>query len=376
MKYMGSKRAMLLNGLGDLIEEEILPAHRFVDLFTGSGAVACHVAERFQLPVLAVDLQAYCVVLVAAIISRETRIDWEPIWRIWHRAARDRFEEFAHVPNASTLTWSIVEGFRAWSSEQNNLAITKAYGGHYFSPFQAVWFDVLRNTLPDSEPSRTVALAALIQAASQCVGAPGHTAQPFKPTPTAKKWLEKAWSLDPVDRTAKALAALGKRHAKRLGTAVVGDANEVARHLNEGDLVFIDPPYSGVHYSRFYHVLETIAQGECGAVTGVGRYPSTEFRPQSRFSIKTQSAKALDELLCVIASQGAKAILTFPDQDRSNGLSGILVREIAAKYFLVSEQHVKSRLSTLGGTGDNPAREGSRSARQNTKELILGLRQR
>lgn len=56
MKYMGSKRAMLENGLGELLGQEIQTANRFVDLFTGSAAVAAHVGCRFHLPVLAFDL--------------------------------------------------------------------------------------------------------------------------------------------------------------------------------------------------------------------------------------------------------------------------------------------------------------------------------
>jgi integrase len=52
MKYMGSKRAMLQNGLGTLLEQEIVGAKRFVDLFTGSSAVALHVAQKFGLTLI------------------------------------------------------------------------------------------------------------------------------------------------------------------------------------------------------------------------------------------------------------------------------------------------------------------------------------
>ena len=37
---MGSKRSMLLNGLGDLLANNAPKTTRFVDLFAGSGAVA------------------------------------------------------------------------------------------------------------------------------------------------------------------------------------------------------------------------------------------------------------------------------------------------------------------------------------------------
>jgi adenine-specific DNA-methyltransferase len=153
----------------------------------------------------------------------------------------------------------------------------------------------------------------------------------------------------------------------------VADANYAAQKLNEGDVAFIDPPYSGVHYSRFYHVLETIAQGECGNVNGVGRYPARERRPRSKFSLYSESADALNQLLKSTASRGAKAILTFPDHSYSNGLSGELVREIASRYFRIGETHVESRFSTLGGTGGNRENEAGRSARRQAKELMFVL---
>lgn len=365
---------MLQNGLGDLLAKEVEDSQRFVDLFTGSGAVAWHVAERFSLPVFAFDLQAYSVVLANAVISREVKVNWKSIWQRWRYRANHHFKEFPRIADARILNKNIVTDFRAWAVEQNDLAITKAYGGHYFSPMQAVWIDVLRTTLPAREPERTVSLAALIQAASQCAAAPGHTAQPFQPTRTAKKYLQEAWKRDIVERTSSAFSVLAERYAKRRGEATIADANEIAMRLRAGDLVFIDPPYSGVHYSRFYHVLETIAQGGCGEVTGVGRYPASEFRPRSRYSLKTESTKALDDLLKTIASQGSKIILTFPEHGCSNGLSGELVCEIASKYFRVTERQVESKFSTLGGTCNDRANEPGRAARRHTKELILVLK--
>ena len=63
---MGSKRAMLRNGLGELLAQEVPNAERFIDLFAGSGAVAAHVASKFQVPVLAFDLQRYAAILAGA----------------------------------------------------------------------------------------------------------------------------------------------------------------------------------------------------------------------------------------------------------------------------------------------------------------------
>lgn len=372
MKYMGSKRAMLQNGLGELLDRRAADARRFVDLFAGSGAVAIHVARRLPIPVLAFDLQRYSVVLTDAVVRRQAPLRWQPVWEDWLERASAQFKG-RRIPTTEKITQPMVIEVRAWCDDQKELPITKAYGGHYFSPRQAVWIDAFRETLPSNEPAKTVALAALIQASSQCAAAPGHTAQPFQPTRTAKRFIEEAWSRDIAAKTKAAVESLGCQFAQRPGESKVANANEAAWGLQKGDLAFIDPPYSGVHYSRFYHVLETIAHRGCGPVTGVGRYPAPEFRPRSKYSVSSESAAALSDLLWVVASRGARAILTFPDHDCSNGLSGDSVREIAAKHFRIRERQIESKFSTLGGIGDCRCDKTGRAARRYAKELILLL---
>jgi adenine-specific DNA-methyltransferase len=375
MKYMGSKRAMLRNGLGQLIEREVETAERFVDLFTGSAAVARHVAQHYPVPVVAYDLQEYSVALANAVIARRRKLPTKAIWGEWYKRASRRTKELKDTPQlGSNLSRSFVAMSRGWCSRQQRWPITTAYGGHYFSPQQAVWIDALRATLPSRGAGRRAALAALIQAVSQCVAGPGHTAQPFQATRTGMPHLFEAWSRDVVGRTKRYFELLASLSALKRGLAKREDANIVAKSIRRSDLVFVDPPYSGVHYSRFYHVLESVARGKCGNVTGTGRYPEPMFRPRSRYSLKTESRSALDNLLETIASRGAKVILTFPNHQCSNGLSGAAVRLIALRHFDVEESVVASRFSTLGGTSDRRENEAGRAARQDARELLLSLK--
>ncbi len=209
--------------------------------------------------------------------------------------------------------------------------------------------------------------------ASRCAAAPGHTAQPFQPTRTAKRFLREAWAKDITTYLKRALVHVSSQHAKTKGTARIADANAAAELIQKGDLVFVDPPYSGVQYSRFYHVLETIARGTSCDVFGIGRYPTRDMRPQSKYSIKTESLAAIKELLKLMADKEATVILTFPDQVCSNGLSGKIIRKAAAPFFSVHQKIVRSRFSTLGGNSGAPDKTGGRQSRQAAKELILVL---
>ena len=243
-----------------------------------------------------------------------------------------------------------------------------SYGGHYFSPAQAATIDAMLAALPEREPMRTVCLAATIASGSQCAASPGHTAQPFQPTRGAARYIVEAWHKNPLTVARRALEQICPMQANVAGESVVGDAVSIASTLSSSDLVIVDPPYSGVQYSRFYHVLELIASGNAQSVTGTGRYPPLASRPQSSFSKPTQSVQALNALLENLSRAQTTVIFTFPVGPSSNGLSGDIVTEASRRLFHVQEQRVFGRFSTLGGNNTN------RSARARSEELVLLMR--
>jgi adenine-specific DNA-methyltransferase len=345
-----------------------------VDLFAGSGVVATFVAKRHKVPVLAADLQSYSKVFSAAVIERTEPIDAHDVWNRWCEAATQQFDKRSGIPDTTKITRATVLLARDWCGRRRDWPLTRAYGGHYYSPTQALLLDSLRSTLPKRNPYRTVALAALIEAASYCAAAPGHTAQPFQPTRSAKPFITETWGRSVRSRVEAVFKALCSEYAKVQGQAVIADAMDISKNLHSRDLVFVDPPYSAVQYSRFYHVLEALATGAFHAVSGAGRYPPESLRPKSDFSLVSRSRGALVELLDQLAACGTHAVITFPDHDCSNGLSGALVAKSASRYFRVQRKVVFSRFSTLGGTSGPGQTVAERAARHAAKELILYLR--
>lgn len=376
MKYMGSKRAMLKNGLGHLLDETLVGRQRFVDLFCGSGAVSSFVAQRAAIPVLASDLQQYAVTLTNAVIERTTHFNSNAHWNAWIERATQLLKknavafELASEPcsianeRSEQLPW-VMKTRANCALLDDQHPISKAYGGYYYSARQALAIDALRKTLPTQHT--VPALAALVAAASRCAAAPGHTAQPFSTTESSLPHLVHAWKKDIFKETKAAFDLFANCKSQVKGNAMVQDAFNVTEELKEGDLVFVDPPYSEVQYSRFYHVLEAIAKGEVSDVSGTGRYPPLSDRPQSNYCLKTSVFDEFDRLMLGIALSGAEAIVTFPAGECSNGLSGSMVEELSNQYFSVKTKKVASVFSTLGGN------RTSRAARQSTIELILHL---
>lgn len=374
---MGSKRVMLKNGLGDILEEESKSASRIVDLFCGAASVSWFAATKLEKTVIAYDLQLYATILAGSIIKRTKAMSLEYINKIWLSKAlktRSKLKGWTIARNLDTKGLDISRWHKqAQEMCASNLAskssiIWNSYGGHYFSPTQALSFDAMLRTLPEEVTLRELCLAAIIMAASRCAAAPGHTAQPFKSTNSAGPYLKEAWFRDPFHYIQQSLDYLCPLHSIKKGESFVLDANTAANELNPKDIVFVDPPYSGVHYSRFYHVLETIARGKCGKVEGVGRYPPPEERPNSSYSRRDKSIAAIEDLLKSLSEKGCTVILTFPRGNCSNGLSGEMIEKIAKQYFSSKKRSVKTCFSTLGGNKKN------RLARKVSEELILVLK--
>ena len=374
MKYMGGKTWLLANGLAREIDQVLRPCTTFVDLFAGSGAVAQHVATGYDNRVEAYDTQHFAVALNRAVVGRRKPVDAESLVAEWvvpvrSRLARSQAVRRSRALLGGDLTRNQVLGMRELAGGSERLFVG-SYGGHYLSVEQSWALDSLRSSLPGDPENAAVALAALVMATSRCSASPGHTAQPFQPTPTALPHIQHCWERDLLSVTADFVRSLAGRTSRCDGHTAVGDANDRARRLSGGEVVFLDPPYSAAQYSRFYHVLEAVAVGGFKHVSGAGRSPAASERHSSDYSRVTTAATRLSELVAELGRKRCTVILTFPAYKTSNGVSGQRVLDEAGELFAIKVNHGASRFSTLGGNGVN------RAARHSATEMIAVLRPR
>jgi adenine-specific DNA methylase len=385
MKYMGHKGKML-PVLGDVLLHYANGAEKIADPFCGSAAVSWFLAENTNKEIVSGDIQSFAVARAKAIVERTVPFDPDRMIKSWFAKATTVVEQVAgHFPNnlrsiEPNLTdpkqiKQVVTQSRNFCRDvlpvvfddlDGAWPISKAYGGHYYSPVQALVFDALRQCLPSDTDRRKVALAALVEAVSRAAAAPGHTAQPFQPTASSAKYIIEAWKRNPWTLVKDAVEEISGRTALIKGKGVVGDFRKTISRLNEGDLVFADPPYSGVHYSRFYHALETITRGTEFKPEGTGRYPSIGERPSSAFSKKTTALEAAKQLLDACSTKRATLILTFPTTGASNGLEANDFLKYGRTLFSdVYIEEFESDFSTLGGNKKH------REARQACNESII-----
>ena len=373
MKYMGHK-GRILNPITEAVGSLIERTSRIADPFCGSAIVSWHLSSVFPNPVWASDLQHFSCARAAAVIERCQPLP-DAALENWLSSAsgvlQHLSEHLSDVATALPLNWSesgarnlvfehrqVAERMK-WRDNSALPVMTRAYGGHYFSVSQAMIFDALRSTLPVAVGARNLAMSALVGAASRCSASPGHTAQPFQPTAGGSRWLLEGWRRSP-ERYVRSEWAHAESYTPLVrGRVAQGAAVDLIAQLREGAVACLDPPDSGVHYSRFYHVLETLTQGALVSVAGAGRYPPAELRPVSAFSQRSRAPAALEELLFTAADRGVRLVITFPFVQQSNGLSAEFIQSLAERYFgkvIVTE--VESSFSSLGGRGvDRAARK-------------------
>jgi adenine-specific DNA methylase len=123
--------------------------------------------------------------------------------------------------------------------------------------------------------------------------------------PTYRSWLRRYQSL-PVS------------HARH--TVIRADFRDALADLPDAvAAIYADPPYTRDHYSRFYHVLETISLGDepristvkIGGRTTLSRALYRLERHQSPFCVKTQVEGAFNDLFAASAQRGVPIIVSY-----------------------------------------------------------------
>lgn len=200
---------------------------------------------------------------------------------------------------------------------------TERYANVYFGIAQCVEIDSLRRAIDSRYPNqgreRDLCLAALLVACANGTSGP-HFAQPAQPK--SPQSLQKI-----VELRARSIAwefelALGRliargapRHPFLASThedwrKALSDFAD--QHAGTQAAVYVDPPYSKLQYSRFYHVLNVLLAYDYPSVSGRGRYPPLQQRFSSRFEYQPGVARReLSDLIRTCAARSLSLLLSY-----------------------------------------------------------------
>ena len=237
--------------------------------------------------------------------------------------------------------------------------ITRYYGGVYFSWQQAIDLDALLKVIFEyDEEVRDHLLAAIFGAASAAVNTIGkHFAQPVQLLTASGQLKRKLIPQTIRDRTINIFDSFSvwqerlermKRHAGSF-TSIRSDFKKALKNQEiQFDAIYADPPYTRDHYSRFYHILETMSihdepevsttsiHSQNGRKLSRGLYRVE--RHQSPFSIISQASKAFEDLAQMVKDRNVPMVLSYSPFNSHNGsrprlLSIDEIAEILNGYF-------------------------------------------
>ena len=219
--------------------------------------------------------------------------------------------------------------------------ISRYYGGIYFSYKQAVEIDVILEGINRlvSEDKRAIFLAALLSTASDLVDTVGkHFAQPIKARDSKGNIKKTVYNKAVKDKTIDVATVYREWLIKYMELTkndfqhivLQGDFEQCLKALPENvKTVYADPPYTRDHYSRYYHVLETLILRDSPKISTVTIHGSThvsnglyrEDRHQSPFCIKSKALGAFRKMFELTSISRRNLLLSYsPYDERGNTL--------------------------------------------------------
>ncbi len=392
LNYLGSKLRLL-----DFIEDRILDVTPkgagICDLFAGSGCVSRKLSRLH--PIVACDVQGYSKVIAEALLKRfileDNAIDrffkdintetaetlrkvFSPLIELEKKAIDNRnlevltcilehgsVEVFKIEPSNSFLSDYLRIVCKHLEDENLNdvrSLISRYYGGVYFSYQQAVEIDVILEGVHKfvSEDNRNLFLAALLSTASDIVDTVGkHFAQPIKARDSKGNIKMTVYNKAVKDKTIDVFKLfrewlikyknLTKNNYSHI--TIMGDFEQCLKMLpNSVKTVYADPPYTRDHYSRYYHVLETLTLRDNPQISTVTIHGSThvsngiyrENRHQSPFCIKSKAPDAFRKMFELTSKSGRNLLLSYSPYDETKKSHPRVVTmqqliSIAEEYF-------------------------------------------
>ncbi len=391
IRYMGNKQQ--LAGEVAVFCETLSADRRLVDLFGGMGSVAGAAAASGR-SVWVNDIQSYAQLATRCLIASSedpppvevVRRVLLPAYRRNLSALRERYsaameaerrvlrrgdaeelrrlqDGWRHAGNDADVATE-VRALRGAQDDGPWRLVSLLFAWGYFGLCQAAELDSIRYAIDEAQTGDVISeeranwlRLAWLQTASRIGNAPGHFAQFLRPTSAAgAARIMAARRRAPWDSVLEDVAKLRPYGSVewRAKNCILGhDALTIWSELDARGvgraIYYADPPYSKDHYSRYYHVLETLTRYDYPDAEGAGRYRPDRFR--STFAVKTEVLESVRTIAREVAARDSVLLLSYPSSGLLTARLGIDPAALLSEYF--ADVHLAitraARHSTLGG---------------------------
>lgn len=330
IKYMGSKTSIM-----KFIEYGINQVHKdgqiICDLFSGSATLSG--ALRGQCNIISNDIQYYSKILTQTYLSEYDWDSYPSIERLVAEAQQradnfhNHFKQFSNAfdykKNLTLKQFNEIEqqqqiliDFDDFKNFDNYYLFTKNYSGTYWSYEQCIWIDSLKfvaDKYSHIQSLHSAILTSLMFAMAYNSQSTGHYAQYRDANTEASMNDISIYRRKEISGffTRKMMEIKEKFSSYKTDyyEATTLDFLDCLEHAPQNSLIYADPPYCFVHYSRFYHALETLVKYDYPEVKFKGRYRTD--RHQSPFCINTQVSQAFSQMFAKIKNKEQELVLSY-----------------------------------------------------------------
>lgn len=285
IRYMGNKNK-LLDFIIPEIEKITKKGEIICDLMSGTGSIAYALKNRNT--VYTNDVQYYSYVIAKGIIeNNKTRI------------------------NKNIAVKDLEENYKKNLEDKKYDFFEKNFTDTYFSGPQCSEIDSIRYAIDKvhDEYKKDLYITALMFAMSRCESTSGHFAQflpkDHKRLVTLRKksiWEEFIMKCDDFKKM-----VLSNYTNKSFNM----DYKDLFRKKDFKNVscVYIDTPYTGEQYSRFYHVLETVSKYDNPKLEFKAKYRTDRF--MSNFSLRSAVKNEFKDMLSFLSNENKKVVLSY-----------------------------------------------------------------
>lgn len=365
VKYMGSKTEVL-----DLIEEGINYLNRdyeyICDLFAGSATLSG--ALRGHANVISNDVQQYSQVFSKTYLNN---YDWskypncDPVCELAADRVKRFYEAFPEYKNRFNYDRDFtVDELNEYEEQQRSLInkndwagfddyylFTKDYSGTYWSFDQCVWIDSYKyaiDTYKKDDAYYNLLISCLVYAMAYNSQSTGHYAQyriPDKESSKEDILIYRRKNITSFFRSKYAELKTFTKEENKYTFEVMAETDiKCIQRTPNRSLIYADPPYCFVHYSRFYHILETLVRYDYPELKYKGRYRTDRY--QSEYCIRTEVANAFTNMFSEMRDREQDMILSYSNS-KTNTIDYKELVEIACEVF--AKDITEEQLSGMKG---------------------------
>lgn len=348
LNYQGNKAA-LMPFISTNLRKYVSPGAKICDIFAGSGSVGAYLKDNYS--VIANDAELYSSIISSSLLNIPSTDSLLNAKEMFFRGYKTNFKALISpheisvakernflLLNSTTDLISLYKNFPTiWNgldarvnykllAENNKYNLfLYYYSGTYFGIEQSIQIDSIIKTIHeiDDIEIQNVLFSCLFYAMNETVfSKDGHMAQPLSITKNSSRHLKQR-KKDIFEYFKKKLDEFIEKSPKSSDiqksvvfnedmSILLKDEKFNQQHI---DLIYADPPYTDMQYSRYYHLLNVAAKYNYPKPTiSRGKFTKglyTEGRNQSDLSKKSKAKKRLEELFNYCHEKGVVLALSY-----------------------------------------------------------------